>query len=107
MTCADHQGGTTCLSPPPACDQVSSRSRLQLSNSARLGQNSGRPPVAGASTQRRHASPALQERHLARASALYPCLQTHPEYYQRNKDFHSPLYLDILLYSPLVPVPLY
>jgi putative RNA 2'-phosphotransferase len=44
-----------------------------------------------------------QEESLARASALYPCLQTHPEYYQRNKDFHSPLYLDIILYSPLVP----
>jgi putative RNA 2'-phosphotransferase len=44
-----------------------------------------------------------QEESLARASGLYPCLQTHPEYYQRNKDFHSPLYLDIILYSPLVP----
>jgi uncharacterized protein (TIGR02452 family) len=44
-----------------------------------------------------------QEESLARASGLYPCLQTHPEYYQRNKEFHSPLYLDIILYSPLVP----
>lgn len=44
-----------------------------------------------------------QEESLARASGLYPCLQRHPEYYARNKDFRSPLYLDIVLYSPRVP----
>ncbi len=44
-----------------------------------------------------------QEESLARASGLYPCLQTQPEYYTRNKDFRSPLYLDIVLYSPSVP----
>ena len=44
-----------------------------------------------------------QEESLARASALYPCLQTQPDYYTRNKDFRSALYLDIILYSPLVP----
>lgn len=44
-----------------------------------------------------------QEESLARASGLYPCLQTKPEYYARNKDFRSPLYLDIVLYSPRVP----
>lgn len=44
-----------------------------------------------------------QEESLARASGLYPCLQTRPEYYTRNKDFRSPLYLDVVLYSPLVP----
>ncbi len=44
-----------------------------------------------------------QEESLARASALYPCLQTQPEYYARNKAFGSALYLDIVLYSPNVP----
>jgi putative RNA 2'-phosphotransferase len=44
-----------------------------------------------------------QEESLARASGLYPCLQTQPDYYTRNKDFRSPLYLDVVLYSPRVP----
>ena len=44
-----------------------------------------------------------QEESLARASALYPCLITQPDYYTRNKEFGSPLYLDIALYSPAVP----
>jgi putative RNA 2'-phosphotransferase len=44
-----------------------------------------------------------QEESLARASGLYPALQTQPDYYARNKAFGSPLYLDLLLYSPLVP----
>lgn len=44
-----------------------------------------------------------QEESLARASGLYACLQTRSEYYARNKDFRSPLYLDIVLYSPSVP----
>jgi putative RNA 2'-phosphotransferase len=44
-----------------------------------------------------------QEESLARASALYPCLQTKPEYYARNKAHHSALYLDTAIYSPLVP----
>lgn len=44
-----------------------------------------------------------QEESLARASALYPCLATQPGYYTRNKEFRSALYLDLALYSPLVP----
>ena len=44
-----------------------------------------------------------QEESLARASGLYPCLQTEPDYYARNKSFGSALYLDIVLYSPNVP----
>ncbi len=44
-----------------------------------------------------------QEESLARASGLYPCLQTQPEYYARNKALGSAVYLDIVLYSPLVP----
>jgi uncharacterized protein (TIGR02452 family) len=44
-----------------------------------------------------------QEESLARASALYPCLQTTPEYYTRNKGFGSALYQDTIVYSPLVP----
>jgi putative RNA 2'-phosphotransferase len=44
-----------------------------------------------------------QEESLARASGLYPCLQTRPEYYARNKDFRSPMYLDLVVYSPRVP----
>jgi len=44
-----------------------------------------------------------QEESLARASALYPCLLTQPEYYTRNKEFRSPLYLDLAIYSPSVP----
>ncbi len=44
-----------------------------------------------------------QEESLARASGLYPCLQTQTEYYARNKEFRSALYLDLVLYSPRVP----
>jgi putative RNA 2'-phosphotransferase len=44
-----------------------------------------------------------QEESLARASGLYPCLQTQPDYYSRNKAFGSALYLDTVLYSPNVP----
>ena len=44
-----------------------------------------------------------QEESLARSSALFPCLQTQPEYYTRNKALGSAVYLDIVLYSPLVP----
>lgn len=44
-----------------------------------------------------------QEESLARASALYPCLQAQPDYYARNKAFGSAMYLDIVLYSPRVP----
>lgn len=44
-----------------------------------------------------------QEESLARASGLYPCLQTQPEYYARNKAFGSALYLDTVVYSPNVP----
>lgn len=44
-----------------------------------------------------------QEESLARASGLYPCLQTQPDYYTRNKALGSAVYLDIVLYSPRVP----
>jgi len=44
-----------------------------------------------------------QEESLARASGLYPCLQTQPDYYARNKALGSAVYLDIVLYSPNVP----
>jgi putative RNA 2'-phosphotransferase len=44
-----------------------------------------------------------QEESLARASGLYPCLQTQPEYYARNKAFGSALYQDTIVWSPKVP----
>jgi uncharacterized protein (TIGR02452 family) len=44
-----------------------------------------------------------QEESLARTSALFPCLQTQPDYYARNRALKSSVYLDIVLYSPLVP----
>lgn len=44
-----------------------------------------------------------QEEDLARCSALYACLLTQPEYYERNREEHSPLYTDHLIYSPDVP----
>jgi uncharacterized protein (TIGR02452 family) len=34
---------------------------------------------------------------------LYPCLLQAPEYYERNRGHRSALYLDIAIYSPLVP----
>lgn len=45
-----------------------------------------------------------QEESLARASALYPCLLERPDHYARNRAFESPLYLDLAIYSPHVPV---
>jgi uncharacterized protein (TIGR02452 family) len=44
-----------------------------------------------------------QEEALARASALYPCLQAAPEYYERNRANRSAVYLDFVIFSPRVP----
>ena len=44
-----------------------------------------------------------QEEALAAASGLYPCLLRQPEYYERNRAHRSALYLDLAIYSPLVP----
>ncbi len=44
-----------------------------------------------------------QEETLARSSALYPCLQHVPEYYERNQAHGSALYLDLAIWSPQVP----
>lgn len=44
-----------------------------------------------------------QEEALARASGLYPCLLATPEYYERNRANKSALYLDLAIFSPLVP----
>ena len=45
-----------------------------------------------------------QEESLARASGLYPCLQTQPEYYTENRRCRSLLYTDHAIHSPAVPV---
>jgi uncharacterized protein (TIGR02452 family) len=44
-----------------------------------------------------------QEEALARSSALYPCLLRAQEYYERNRAHRSVIYLDLAIYSPLVP----
>jgi uncharacterized protein (TIGR02452 family) len=44
-----------------------------------------------------------QEEALACASGLYPCLLTAPEYYESNRANRSALYLDMAIFSPLVP----
>jgi uncharacterized protein (TIGR02452 family) len=44
-----------------------------------------------------------QEESLARASALYPCLLRASEYYERNRANRSAIYLDSIIFSPLVP----
>ncbi len=44
-----------------------------------------------------------QEESLARSSALYPCLVTHLDHYERNRSQQSLLYLDLALWSPRVP----
>lgn len=44
-----------------------------------------------------------QEEALACASGLYPCLLAAPEYYERNRANRSALYLDLAIFSPLVP----
>jgi uncharacterized protein (TIGR02452 family) len=44
-----------------------------------------------------------QEEALARSSALYPCLLKQPKYYEHNRAHGSSLYLDLVIYSPLVP----
>ena len=45
-----------------------------------------------------------QEEALCRASGLYPCLLTQPEYYEANRENRSALYTDHLIYTPRVPV---
>jgi uncharacterized protein (TIGR02452 family) len=44
-----------------------------------------------------------QEEALARSSALYPCLLRAPDYYERNRANRSAIYLDLVIFSPLVP----
>jgi uncharacterized protein (TIGR02452 family) len=44
-----------------------------------------------------------QEEALARSSALYPCLLRAPDYYERNRANRSAIYLDLAIFSPLVP----
>jgi uncharacterized protein (TIGR02452 family) len=44
-----------------------------------------------------------QEEALARSSGLYQCLLKAPQYYERNRANRSLIYLDLLIYSPLVP----
>ena len=44
-----------------------------------------------------------QEEALARSSALYPCLLRASDYYERNRANHSSIYLDLVIFSPLVP----
>jgi uncharacterized protein (TIGR02452 family) len=44
-----------------------------------------------------------QEEALACASGLYPCLLAAPEYYERNRANRSTVYLDLIIFSPLVP----
>src|SRR5690349_10255388 len=44
-----------------------------------------------------------QEEALARASALYPCLLMARDYYESNRANRSAIYLDLVIYSPLVP----
>ena len=44
-----------------------------------------------------------QEEALARSSALYQCLLKAPQYYERNRANRSLIYLDLIIYSPMVP----
>lgn len=44
-----------------------------------------------------------QEEALARSSALYLCLCRASEYYERNQANRSAVYLDLVIFSPLVP----
>jgi uncharacterized protein (TIGR02452 family) len=44
-----------------------------------------------------------QEEALSCASGLYPCLLMAPAYYSNNRANRSALYLDQIIYSPLVP----
>ena len=45
-----------------------------------------------------------QEECLARASALYPCIEPVHEYYETNRACGNSLYTDHMIYSPVVPV---
>ena len=44
-----------------------------------------------------------QEEALARSSALYPCLLRASDYYERNRANRTAIYLDLVIFSPLVP----
>ena len=45
-----------------------------------------------------------QEESLARASGLYPCLTKWMEMYKYNRQLHTCLYSDLMIYAPSVPV---
>jgi uncharacterized protein (TIGR02452 family) len=44
-----------------------------------------------------------QEEALARSSALYSCLLRASDYYEKNRAYRSAIYLDLIIFSPLVP----
>jgi uncharacterized protein (TIGR02452 family) len=44
-----------------------------------------------------------QEEELCRASALFRCLETQPDYYDANRAHPNALYTDHIIYSPRVP----
>jgi putative RNA 2'-phosphotransferase len=93
---------------PRGTTQISVTGETSIQALVRLAKKGGHLGVLNFASAKRPGGGFLggaqaQEESLARASALYPCLQTQPDYYTRNKDFKSPLYLDIALYSPDVP----
>jgi len=45
-----------------------------------------------------------QEESIARTSALYPSLMSKKEFYDYNVNLNTPLYSDLMIYSPEVPI---
>ena len=115
----EKRAGSAPVSPPPTSATLADRARYAgtavsvtgettIDAMVRLAKLAGHLGCLNFASAKRPGGGFLggaqaQEESLARASALYPCLQTAPEYYARNKEFGSALYQDTIIYSPLVP----
>lgn len=71
----------------------------RLANPAALVFASAKNPGGGFLT-----GAQAQEESIARASALYPCLTSVPEFYEYHREQRDLLYSDRVIYSPRVPV---
>jgi uncharacterized protein (TIGR02452 family) len=93
---------------PPRATEIEVRNETTFGGLQRLASQGGHIGCLNFASARNPGGGFLggaqaQEEALARASGLYACLLAAPEYYERNRANRSAIYLDLAIYSPLVP----